>query len=156
MWQWTCTEGYSRTTDCLLEWRLRQPYSRGRWKALYLDDILVSEEDEADHPKNLAKVEYLGHRVDAQRLQPVEKKVKAIMDAPAPTNVTELKAYLGLLNYYNKFLANLATLLVPLHKLLLNKEGLAERLGLRNSTSTCMAEFSLFIQIISCWFLFST
>lgn len=103
---------------------------------VYLDDILVSGEDEADHLKNLDEVlsrleevdlrlkrgkcafmqkegEYLGHRVDAQGLHLVEKKVKAIMDAPAPTNVTELKAYLGLVNYYNKFLPNLATLLAP-------------------------------------------
>lgn len=64
------------------------------------------------------EVEYLGHRVDAQALHPVEKKVKAVMDAPTPTNVTELKAYLGLLNYYNKFLPNLAILLAPLHELL--------------------------------------
>lgn len=33
-------------------------------------------------------------------------------------NVTELKSYLGLLNYYNKFLPNLATVLAPLHELL--------------------------------------
>lgn len=44
--------------------------------------------------------------------------MKAIQEAPAPTNVTELKSYLGLLNYYNKFLPNLATLLAPLHELL--------------------------------------
>lgn len=64
------------------------------------------------------EVEYLGHRVDAQGLHPVEKKVQAIMDAPTPVNVIELKAYLGLLNYYNKFLPNLATKLAPLHELL--------------------------------------
>lgn len=104
---------------------------------VYLDDILVSGEDEADHLKNLAEVlsrleeaglllkrskcafmqkevEYLGHRVDAKGLHPVEKKVKAIMDAAAPTSITELKAYLSLLNYFNKFLPNLATLLAPL------------------------------------------
>lgn len=62
------------------------------------------------------EVEYLGHRVDAQGLHPVEKKVKAVRDALTPTNITELKAYLGLLNYYNKFLPNLATLLAPLHE----------------------------------------
>lgn len=104
---------------------------------VYLDDILVSGEDEADHLKNLAEVlsrleeaglllkrskcafmqkevEYLGHRVDAKGLHPVKKKVKAIMDAAAPTSITELKAYLSLLNYFNKFLPNLATLLAPL------------------------------------------
>ena len=112
--------------------------------AVYLDDILVRGEDEADHLKNLfevlsrleeaglglkrskcafmqKEVEYLGHRVDAQGLHPVDKKVKGIMDAPTPTNITELKAYLGLLNYYNKFLPNLATLLAPLHELLRQK-----------------------------------
>ncbi|XP_033986453.1 uncharacterized protein K02A2.6-like [Trematomus bernacchii] len=109
--------------------------------AVYLDDILVSGVDEEDHLQNLEtvlakleeaglrlrrskctfleeEVEYLGHRVDAQGLHPVEKKVKAIMEAPNPTNVTELKSYLGLLNYYNTFLPNLATLLAPLRELL--------------------------------------
>ncbi|XP_056136247.1 uncharacterized protein K02A2.6-like [Lampris incognitus] len=109
--------------------------------AVYLDDILVSGVDEADRLRNLdavltrlreaglrlrrskctfmqEEVEYLGHRVDAQGLHPVKKRVKAIMEAPTPTNVTELKSYLGLLNYYNKFLPNLATLLAPLPELL--------------------------------------
>nr|XP_023659478.1 uncharacterized protein K02A2.6-like [Paramormyrops kingsleyae] len=40
------------------------------------------------------------------------------MEAPTPKNVSELKSYLGLLNYCNKFLPNLATLLAPLHELL--------------------------------------
>lgn len=40
------------------------------------------------------------------------------MEAPAPTNVTELKSYLGLLNYYGRFLPSLSTLLAPLHELL--------------------------------------
>ena len=44
--------------------------------------------------------------------------MRAIRDAPTPTNVTELKSFLGLLNYYHKFLPDLATLLVPLHQLL--------------------------------------
>ena len=40
------------------------------------------------------------------------------MQAKSPTNVTELNSYLGLLNYYGKFLPNLATTLHPLHDLL--------------------------------------
>ena len=42
------------------------------------------------------------------------------MEASSPTNVTELKSYLGLLNYYGKFLPNLATILHPMHDLLQN------------------------------------
>ena len=37
------------------------------------------------------------------------EKVKAVMDAPQPTTVTELKSYLGLLNDYGKFLTNIST-----------------------------------------------
>ena len=42
----------------------------------------------------------------------------AIDRAPAPTNVQELRSFLGLLNYYGKFLPNLATILHPLNALL--------------------------------------
>ena len=45
-------------------------------------------------------------------------KVKAVMDAPQPTTITELKSYLGLLNYYGKFLPNISTILAPLYTLL--------------------------------------
>jgi len=44
--------------------------------------------------------------------------VKAIAEVPAPRSVPELKAFLGLANYYGKFLNNLATTLAPLYKLL--------------------------------------
>ena len=42
----------------------------------------------------------------------------AIIQAKSPTNVTELKSCLGLINCYGKFLPNLATTLHPLHDLL--------------------------------------
>uniref|UniRef100_A0A3B1JAI7 Gypsy retrotransposon integrase-like protein 1 n=1 Tax=Astyanax mexicanus TaxID=7994 RepID=A0A3B1JAI7_ASTMX len=64
------------------------------------------------------EAEFLGHKVDSTGLHPLQNKVRAIQEAPSPTNVTELKAYLGLLNYYNRFLPNLSTLLAPLHQLL--------------------------------------
>ena len=51
-------------------------------------------------------------------LHPMPDKVKAILEAPEPTNVTELKSYLGLLNYYGKFLQNVSSILHPLYSLL--------------------------------------
>jgi hypothetical protein len=63
-------------------------------------------------------VTYLGYVIDAQGLHPLPEKVEAIQQAPTPTNVAELKSYLGLLTYYGKFLPNLATHLAPLCKLL--------------------------------------
>ena len=61
---------------------------------------------------------YLGHRIDAEGLHPVTDKVKAVHEAPRPSNVSELKSYLGLLSYYSKFLPNLSTTLAPLNSLL--------------------------------------
>lgn len=58
-------------------------------------------------------VDYLGHCIDAHGLHPIVEKVEAIRDAPAPTNVAELRSYLGLLTYYSKFLPKLSTVLAP-------------------------------------------
>ena len=63
-------------------------------------------------------VVYLGHRIDAQGLHPTSEKVAAIQQAPTPQNCTELRTYLGLLNYYSKFTPNLSAKLAPLYKLL--------------------------------------
>ena len=43
--------------------------------------------------------------------------MKAIEEAHSPTSVMELRTFLGLLNYYSKFLPNLASKLSPLYKL---------------------------------------
>ena len=53
-------------------------------------------------------------------MQPTHKKIQAIHDAPAPSNIGQLKSYLGLLNYYCKFLPNLSGTLAPLYRLLQN------------------------------------
>ena len=110
--------------------------------SIYLDDILITGKSEEQHLANLEpvlkqlkvsgmrlkrdkcfnmpEVTYLGHRIDKEGLHPTEAKTKAILQAPAPKNLTELQAFLGLLNYYGKFLPNVSTVLAPLHKLLMN------------------------------------
>ena len=108
---------------------------------VYIDDILVTGDSNESHLANLREVlirledaglrlkknkcvfmapsvTYLGHKIDGEGLHPIAEKVKAVNDAPNPRNVQELKSYLGLLNYYGKFLPNLSTELVPLYKLL--------------------------------------
>ena len=46
------------------------------------------------------------------------EKVQAIVEAPSPATVTEPRSFLGMLQYYGKFLPNLSTLLHPLNNLL--------------------------------------
>ena len=48
----------------------------------------------------------------------MDRKVEAVKAAPAPTDLTQLKSFLGLINYYCKFLPNLFTTLSPLYSLL--------------------------------------
>ena len=60
----------------------------------------------------------LRHRVHAEGFHPVEAKVKAIQEAPAPKNPIELKSFLGMLNFYRKFIPNLSSIQEPLHSLL--------------------------------------
>ena len=63
-------------------------------------------------------IEYLGHVIDSTGLHPTKAKVKVITEAPVPKNVAELRSFLGLINYYGKFLPNLSSTLAPLYKLL--------------------------------------
>ena len=63
-------------------------------------------------------VTYLGHVIDSEGIHATPDKVKAIVEAPMPTNVQQLRSFLGLLNYYRKFLPNLASIIQPLNDLL--------------------------------------
>ena len=60
-------------------------------------------------------VEYLGHVVSQEGIKPMMNKIQAIRDAKTPTNVTELKSFLGLANYYGKFVPDLSSMLHPLY-----------------------------------------
>lgn len=105
-----------------------------------LDDILISgnEEQHKDRLKRVLaclkevglklnrskceiateKVEFLGYVVDKNGIHPSEQKVKLLMNAKSPTNVKELQAFLGLLNFYDRFVKDKASMLEPLHRLL--------------------------------------
>jgi len=65
-------------------------------------------------------LEYLGHVISAEGLHQSPKKVKAITEMLKPQDVTQLRPFLGMVQYYAKFLPDLATHLAPLHRLLQN------------------------------------
>ena len=60
-------------------------------------------------------VVYLGLKIDAEGLHPAEEKVNAVKRAPVPQNFSELRLFLGMVQYYHPFLP---TTLAPLHELL--------------------------------------
>lgn len=63
-------------------------------------------------------INYLGHTIDKDGLHKNKEKTKAIADTDRPTNINELRTFLGMANYYNKFIPNLASLTNPLNELL--------------------------------------
>ena len=58
---------------------------------------------------------YLGHKINKWGLSSIPEKLDAILNAPTPTNVSELKALLGMLNYFHKFSNKLSAILEPLN-----------------------------------------
>lgn len=64
------------------------------------------------------EVQYLGVNISENGIKPTEKGIKAIKCAPKPCDLTTLRSFLGLINFYGKFIPNLSTKLRPLHELL--------------------------------------
>ena len=64
------------------------------------------------------RVQFCGHEIDREALQKTQEKIEAVVSAPRPENVSQLRSFLGLVNYYNRFLPNASTVLHPLHQLL--------------------------------------
>jgi hypothetical protein len=60
------------------------------------------------------QLEYLGHELSAKGIRPGEAKTIAIRDYPRPTNVHEVKQFIGLTSYFRKFIRGFATLAKPL------------------------------------------
>ena len=104
-------------------------------------DILVTGRTEEEHLKNLQtvlerledhglrlkckkcyflqpRVDYLGYSINKEGLHTMQTKVKAVVEPPRPQKVQELRAFLGLVNYYGKFIPRLSTIAHPLNRLL--------------------------------------
>ena len=64
------------------------------------------------------KVEYFGFVLSAKGIKPNLWKVEAVMNMPRPGNRYELLSFLGIVNYYRKFIPEMATLCFPLNDLL--------------------------------------
>ena len=107
----------------------------------YLDDFLVFSKTLEEHYQHLdallqrlddygmyvnekkcsfakQSVYFLGHVISSEGLQPLADKVAAISNLNHPTNLTELRRFLGSLNYYRPFLPGIAETLAPLNKFL--------------------------------------
>ena len=106
-----------------------------------LDDMIITGKTDKGHLENLEKllkrlqdaglkankekceffrdrVQLCGHEIDSEGLHKTQEKIEAVVNAPRPENVSQLRSFLGLVNYYNRFLPNAFTVLHALHQLL--------------------------------------
>ena len=67
------------------------------------------------------KVKYMGHILSKQGISPVKSKLEAIQQAPRPADVSQLRSFLEMINYYSKFTPDYSSKLHALYELLSNR-----------------------------------
>ncbi|KAA0048512.1 Retrovirus-related Pol polyprotein from transposon 297 family [Cucumis melo var. makuwa] len=65
-----------------------------------------------------SKVEYLGHILSGKAVEVDFEKIRAIKQWPVPTNVREVRGFLGLIGYYRRFVQHYGSMAAPLTQLL--------------------------------------
>ena len=79
------------------------------------NDIGLTLNNKADKKQiKLPEISFMGHRITKNGLHSDPDKVKAITEMKAPTNIDELRRFLGMVNYLAKFLPNLCNAVQPL------------------------------------------
>lgn len=131
---------FQRAMDDIL-----RPYV-GKICHVYMDDIIVFSETLDQHSKDLKTImdtlgkahmkislekskffkketEFLGYMVAHKTIRTDRRKIDTIVNYPTPTNLRELRSFLGLANYYRKFVQNFAQIAKPLTVLTSGENG---------------------------------
>ncbi|KAG7307507.1 hypothetical protein JYU34_007710 [Plutella xylostella] len=66
----------------------------------------------------LNEVKYLGYIISKDGIKVDPEKVDAVVKIASPTNISQLRSFIGLVNFYARFVPNISTVLSPLYKLL--------------------------------------
>ncbi len=61
---------------------------------------------------------FLGHTIPADRMLRIGEKVAEIRNFPVPHSLNQLRRFLGMINFYQRFLPNSACTLLPLTELM--------------------------------------
>ncbi|XP_011860103.1 PREDICTED: uncharacterized protein K02A2.6-like [Vollenhovia emeryi] len=107
----------------------------------FINDMITAGIDEIDHKRQLfetlqrlqdagfrlqaekcefgkSSVEFCGHIVDNKGIRPHPDKLQQIQDLPRPQDVSQLRSFIGAVNYYGKFIKSMKELRGPLDNLL--------------------------------------
>ena len=106
----------------------------------FVDDILIATKTESEHLNRLKavckrlhendvcikpekcvfltkEISFLGFKITDKGLFKTYEKIRAIKESQAPTNVSEVRSFIGLVTFYSKFVPNLATMAAPIYQL---------------------------------------
>ena len=120
--------------------RVFKPYL-DKFVAVFIDDILIYSKSHGEHGEHLRivlqtlrthqlyaklskcefwlnSVSFLGHVISKEGVQVDPKKVEAVSSWPRPTNVTEIRSFLGMAGYYRRFVKDFSRISAPLTRLI--------------------------------------
>jgi hypothetical protein len=127
-----------------------------KFVVVFIDDILVFSKTEEEHAEHLRlvlqklrehklyakrskcefwlkEVSFLGHVVSNGGISVDPSKVRDVLNWKPPTNVSEIRSFLGLARYYRRFIEGFSKLAKPMPALL---EKNARYVGLKSVRST--------------------
>lgn len=111
-----------------------------RFVLVYLDDVCIfskTEEEHKDHVKQVLekfkeeklvvnikkchfgkrKLSFLGYDISSDGISPLAEKIKAIKNWPRPSNVQEVRQFIGLSQHYRRFIPSFSSVASPLTEL---------------------------------------
>ena len=102
-----------------------------RFALIYIVDIVIFSKTIEEHLTHLQEVfrrlrdanvklnpeKYLGHVVTPEGIFPDPSKVEVVKNFPTPASLKELKSFLGLANYYRRFIRGFSEISSPLNAL---------------------------------------
>lgn len=165
--QWTCLPFGLKTSPAIFQrimCNIIRKHKLGEFTVCYIDDILLFSKSFSDHIRHLKQlfeaieieglrlkfskctfaadsVKYLGHIIQNNSVRPLKDNLISIKNFPTPKTQKNVRQFLGKINFYHKYVPNIAVKLEPLHNLLRKGQSF-------NWTKNCQEAFNEMKQIL--------
>lgn len=166
-YQWTCLPFGLKTSPAIFQrimCNIIRKHKLGDFTVCFIDDILLFSKSFSDHVRHLKhlfdvikseglrlkfskctfaadSVKYLGHIIQNNSVRPLKDNLISIRNFPTPKTKKNVRQFLGKINFYHKYVPNIAIKLEPLHNLLRKEQTF-------NWTKACQDAFEEMKQIL--------